>query len=502
MSYRLTAIIMKSLVFILCIFVSSAIYGATKTWIGDVSSDWNDPNNWSGNTLPVDDDDIIIDADDYTNAPIISSNSAFEPDDVTIRDGGVLTKTGGSLTVRDDILMDDGTFDHQGGALDVDEIEISNASVADLTGGTITMSGDLDANSNSIFNIATTVTQTDTSEDLNIGTGATFNILPGANVSGFDDVDFDGSGNGTYNQTGGFLSIDDDFKLQDGDNNVVNVSGGQLDVGDDFEVETDDNTITFSGDADVDVGDNFEFTNGADGNDFQITDNATLDVTDDVRFTDASNTSFVVDGFSVVNAGGTDDISEFEVSEGGTANVGGTTLPVDLIDFIGYSEKETIVLEWATASEKDNDRFELFKSTDGVNFSLLTTVAGAGNSKQMQSYSFTDRVPLSGMNYYRLVQHDYDGKFEVLKLISVQFSDFVESKLKIYPNPTTDSFQISHPGFSDSQEVTVMDLKGNVVYQGVTSTNGKIELPSIQQGLYIVQTVVQSRPVQSYLLVK
>ena len=91
---------MEKLILIVCILlISTPGYSATKTWIGDSDSDWNNRFNWSGNDLPDDDDDIIIDANSYSgnNAPIISSDSDFEPDNITIRNNGVLTMTGGDF---------------------------------------------------------------------------------------------------------------------------------------------------------------------------------------------------------------------------------------------------------------------------------------------------------------------------------------------------------------------------------------------------------------------
>ncbi|MCP4461090.1 MAG: hypothetical protein GY816_24180 [Cytophagales bacterium] len=62
------------------IFVSAA----TVNWIGDVSSGWNDPNNWAGNTLFANGDDVVIDPANYTNAPVIGSNSTNSPGDITV----------------------------------------------------------------------------------------------------------------------------------------------------------------------------------------------------------------------------------------------------------------------------------------------------------------------------------------------------------------------------------------------------------------------------------
>ena len=176
----------KFILILFSLLITSNVFA--QTWEGDVSSDWNNASNWSGNVLPSDGDDVVIDPSNYTNAPVMSANSVFEPRDVTISNNGTFTITAGDIIIQDDIFVDDATFTISGGTLDVDEITGDNNANVNLTGGTISMSNDLDANSGSTFTISTTVTQTTGGEDLNIGDNATFVIQTGANITGFDDL--------------------------------------------------------------------------------------------------------------------------------------------------------------------------------------------------------------------------------------------------------------------------------------------------------------------------
>ena len=303
------------------------------------------------------------------------------------------------MDVGDDISVDNGTFSFSGTTLDVGEIEGSNGSIVNLTGGVVTMSGDLDANSNSVFTIATVVTQEDDDdEDLNIGTGASFIIEDGAVITGFDDVDFDGSGGGSYIQTGGTVSLDDDFKIEDGDNNIVTISGGTLNaddfiistdnnnitfsgtaninIDDDFNVNADDNIITFSGTSNINIDDDINFDNGED-NVINITGNAIVDVEEEVQFEGETSNFFNIDENSqvTIHDGSTDPDDEqdaaddyFNVTDNGYLKLGDldAILPVDLIEFKGNVEEETVALNWSTASEKDNDYFEILKSEDAT----------------------------------------------------------------------------------------------------------------------------------------
>lgn len=98
-----------------------------------------------------------------------------------------------------------------------------------------------------------------------------------------------------------------------------------------------------------------------------------------------------------------------------------TVLPVSLTSFTGASTGDGIKLNWTTASEKNNNYFEVEKSTDGVKFTKIATKNGAVNSNSVLKYSIVDDNPSAGTNYYRLSQTDLDGTKETFKTIAVKF---------------------------------------------------------------------------------
>ena len=94
------------------------------------------------------------------------------------------------------------------------------------------------------------------------------------------------------------------------------------------------------------------------------------------------------------------------------------TLPVELTSFEAVRIEGNVRLEWTTASELNNDYFEVLKSYDGEIFSIIGYVDGHGTSSEVIDYSYTDSEPKQA--YYRLRQLDYDGQFE--------YSDVVAAK--------------------------------------------------------------------------
>lgn len=109
-------------------------------------------------------------------------------------------------------------------------------------------------------------------------------------------------------------------------------------------------------------------------------------------------------------------------------------LPVTWLDFSGYKNKFTHVLNWSTASESNTVDFVVQHSQTGSNWKNLGLLNAAGNSNVRKDYSFTNFTPNNGNNYYRLLQRDLDKKISYSKVINLQM-DKLEKTMKIFPNP-------------------------------------------------------------------
>ncbi len=110
-------------------------------------------------------------------------------------------------------------------------------------------------------------------------------------------------------------------------------------------------------------------------------------------------------------------------------------LPIELTHFGGIQQKNRILLDWNTASERNNAFFTISRSPDGLNFEPIQRVNGANNTIIPQSYGMEDLKPFSGLNYYRLEQTDKDGQQRLVSTIVVAFER--PQPLSIAPNPVT-----------------------------------------------------------------
>lgn len=96
-----------------------------------------------------------------------------------------------------------------------------------------------------------------------------------------------------------------------------------------------------------------------------------------------------------------------------------TPLPVELIAFEGREHDGCNHLHWVTASEANSDYFEVEWSGDAYEWLPIGDVPAAGNSNMNLEYTFRHEDFINGVNYYRLTQYDFDGQFEVFKIITI-----------------------------------------------------------------------------------
>jgi hypothetical protein len=98
----------------------------------------------------------------------------------------------------------------------------------------------------------------------------------------------------------------------------------------------------------------------------------------------------------------------------------GIILPVAWLSFTVEQLKDAAILNWKTASEKNTQSFIVQRSTNGVTWTDLSSINAAGENNQTNNYTYQDKYPLAGMNYYRIKAVDVDGKtgYSIIKTIS------------------------------------------------------------------------------------
>ena len=173
-------------------------------------------------------------------------------------------------------------------------------------------------------------------------------------------------------------------------------------------------------------------------------------------------------------------------------------LPVELTYFNAYTEGNHTELTWQTATEKNNEGFEIHRSTDGKEWQTIGFVQGNSTTQEEQSYTFTDEAPINGTNYYRLKQVDFDGQFEYSSIINVQLA-MNNDKIAIFPNPVEDKLTIT----GGEGIATIYNVLGQPVREfSINNDQLSIDVKDLPKGQYILRIARQNGDVVTEQFVK
>jgi hypothetical protein len=175
----------------------------------------------------------------------------------------------------------------------------------------------------------------------------------------------------------------------------------------------------------------------------------------------------------------------------GTFQHKSTKLPVELVSFSGKYLNNSVWLSWTTASEINNQGFEIERRTNST-WDKIGYVAGICNSLIKIEYSFEDKNTSAETSQYRLKQIDYDGSFQYSAVISVTAAPTVFS-IGNYPNPFNPSTKIK---YSVPLESRINILIYNILGEKIDELVNEIQLP----GNYEMNWSGNNHPSGIYLL--
>lgn len=383
----------------------------------------------------------------------------------------------------------------------------------------------------------------------------TINTTGSLTITGF----FKNNGDGTVLLNGGALSTTDYFD-NNGNGTVTVTNGGTLDVGS-YYFNNGNGTTNFS-DGSVTIGG--DYTNNGNGS---ISAGGVVSVAGNFTV-DGDGTTTVSGGLSVggtatlkkggidIENGGvfqansvtiTDSDGSVDIQSGGTlfvtsGSVSGTVnndasntdqdcsnnccgelcnasgndlngeaaevLPVVLHELSAIQVERNVLISWSTASELNNDRFVLERSHDGQVWELVEIVKGAGTVETRSTYQITDTPDSYGLIYYRLTQVDFDGQFEVFRLVSVFFEPIAGIELTVYPTVLShgESIKINtNLGEINSIDLQLITLSGQQHTSIPIVLTGKdlsFSLPPVSAGIYLVQGQINGGTVNQRIVIR
>lgn len=223
--------------------------------------------------------------------------------------------------------------------------------------------------------------------------------------------------------------------------------------------------------------------------DFQIDPNATNGANANV-FIDGSETAL---GYaSIASIFGPNPFLTPTVNAG-SVNVG-SGFPVEMLDFQATTNEGIAKLEWITASEANNDYFEIQKSENGVNFYPIGTLSGAGTTQEHTYYQFEDQITATKL-YYRLMQVDFDGSSSLTELVELSSQQIENSWVKAYPNPSRNQTHLRLENWDELDQdfrIQLFSLDGRLHQTAIVKGNELItdyalDVSGLARGSYLLK---------------
>lgn len=162
-----------------------------------------------------------------------------------------------------------------------------------------------------------------------------------------------------------------------------------------------------------------------------------------------------------------------------------STLPVSWLSFTASRQGNGVILKWSTATEQDTKDYTVQHSSNGTDWNEIGNVAAAGTSSTEQDYQFADLNPVNGLNYYRLLQRDLNGKISYSKIVAFKFTD-AASALRIYPNPVLNG--TATISLKETSIVKVYNSIGAIVVQKEFSAGDHLfNVSALPKGIYCMK---------------
>lgn len=463
-------------------------------------------NNLAGGTLTLNSSgDKGIEFNSDTGEGI--NNALTNAGTITI-DGSL----GHGIDLTEGMLTNDGTITILDYGVDTsdDGIRLQGGDLTNNAGSTLSITGNGDANDAIELDASSTIDNSGSiiisnADDDGLHSEGTFNNMTGAlfqaNNCARDGIRMEGIG--TFANDGDIRinnSADNDIET---DNNAFNntanatfapgASPGLLEIRDNFDFGSSTITIEINGLTPITEFDRIENISGG----TMVFSSATVELDWGTYVPEVGDEFRIVAGggavtgpFAMVNSSNPAISYDANYDATGIEIEVTAVLPVELVDFSAIKSARGAELSWKTATEINNEGFDIERSTDNERWTSIGYVNGNGNSNTAIQYEFLDNAPAAGTNYYRLKQNDFDGQFEYSRVVAL---DFNHGKLDVaaYPNPVKDVLYLNLDDNLDNVEIQIQDVNGKVLWtqQGAVS---EIPFETYSPGVYLLNIMSDS----------
>lgn len=157
-------------------------------------------------------------------------------------------------------------------------------------------------------------------------------------------------------------------------------------------------------------------------------------------------------------------------------------LPVGMINFTASKALGNNVLSFNTTNEVDVISYEIQRSSDGVNYTTITTIRA--NNQASNEYIFNDATA-TGNVFYRIKIINKDGSVKYSRIANL--SDIVRTDFTVSPNPAKSNLTITHTAIKNKAVANIFANDGRLVASfnlAANATQTNLDISNVANGTY------------------
>ncbi|CAG5002988.1 hypothetical protein DYBT9275_03020 [Dyadobacter sp. CECT 9275] len=166
-------------------------------------------------------------------------------------------------------------------------------------------------------------------------------------------------------------------------------------------------------------------------------------------------------------------------------------LPLYISGLKAVKTANEVRLSWEVYSQKNGQGFEVQRVYADKNKLPVTLGSVPLRDDALGRYTFTDKNPLSGINYYRLKQIDKDGRFEFSRVVAIHIQEL--DQLTVSPSPATDMVRLTFLAAKEGTgKMEIWNTSGQQVKEAELSikngfNSARLDISRLNAGLYLVK---------------
>lgn len=169
-------------------------------------------------------------------------------------------------------------------------------------------------------------------------------------------------------------------------------------------------------------------------------------------------------------------------------------LPAKFSNVKAYQQGSNIRIDWTNLTETNVLNYVVERSSDGINFTAISTTGAVRNNGGRADYTSLDMSPLNGINFYRIHSNELDGRSLYSVIVKVNTKGGTAG-IVIYPNPVSGGqLSLQTTGLNKGEyTIRIFNANGQQVYNQLLNHHGGaatevIQLPAaLKPGMYNLQ---------------